>query len=441
MKTQTSILSFDNLVSITRETFNNNVSDHRRKLSVEYPLSDVLMSGLAMFHFQCPSLLNFQKQLEDLYQTSNLTTLFGVSSVPKSSQFRSALDKINPAQMELTYNEIHKVIAESKILRKYRFLNGRYLCLMDGSEYFSSKFCSCSNCLEKKHKNGTITYHHQILQCVIAKPGFPVVLPLDTEEICRQDGHEKQDCELNAGKRILDRIKKNHYQMDIVVVADGLYSHVPFIKLLREKKLSFILVAKPDDHVAMMAEVDSLRKMGEVGKLEFSLKDGGKEIYEFLPQVPLRSDGKDTVNWYSFTKIDKEGKILYKNSWVTDLPVNAKNIVEMVEAGRCRWKVENECFNTIKNQGYHIEHNFGHGKEHLSYNLFILNMIAFLIHEILELSDKLFQKVREKIGTRYMLWERMRTFVNSLIIPDWTTLLNLLLKKGYRIVVQSVQTG
>ena len=103
-----------------------------------------------------------------------------------------------------------------------------------------------------------------------------------------------------------------------------------------------------------------------------------------------------------------------------------------LEAGRCRWKIENEGFNTLKNQGYHLEHNFGHGEKSLSYVLFLLNLLAFTIHQILEIRDKLLQKLYEKIGSRQELWGHIRTLVNLFVFESWRYLLTFMLDKRLR---------
>ena len=100
-----------------------------------------------------------------------------------------------------------------------------------------------------------------------------------------------------------------------------------------------------------------------------------------------------------------------------------KTVEELVRIGRCRWKIENETFNTLKNQGYHIEHNFGHGEKHLSFNFFLLNLLAFFMHQIFELTDGLYQACRQKLGSKRNLWDHLRVSMRILIVPDWETLL------------------
>ncbi len=108
------------------------------------------------------------------------------------------------------------------------------------------------------------------------------------------------------------------------------------------------------------------------------------------------SKDADNVNYFEYT-IFKGDKANYHNSWVTDITISKDNIVQLVKGGRARWKIENEAFNTLKNQGYHLEHNFGHGKKFLSYNLLLFNFLAFFMHQIFELSDRVYQKCRSKV--------------------------------------------
>ena len=99
----------------------------------------------------------------------------------------------------------------------------------------------------------------------------------------------------------------------------------------------------------------------------------------------------------------------------------------MVKAGRCRWKIENECFNTLKNQGYHLEHNYGHGQQYLSYNMYLLTLLAFYYHQIFELTDNAYQACREQYGSKRSLWETLRVTIQFFIFNSWEAVLNFLL--------------
>jgi len=184
--------------------------------------------------------------------------------------------------------------------------------------------------------------------------------------------------------------------------------------------------------VALFEDLKGLREAGAVGRIERTDRKGRRHLYEYCYEVSLRSDAKEKVNWFSYRLINENGEVGYQNTWITDLRVTAQNVEELAEAGRSRWKIENENFNTLKNQGYHIEHNFGHGKTHLSYIMFLLNLLAFTIHQILEVRDVLLQKVYKKIGSRKEMWVQIRALVDLIVFDSWKDLLRFILDKRFR---------
>jgi hypothetical protein len=121
--------------------------------------------------------------------------------------------------------------------------------------------------------------------------------------------------------------------------------------------------------------------------------------------------------------IGPTGKLTHRDSFVTDLPVDRGNVVEMAARGGARWKIENESFNTLKNQGYHLEHNFGHGSHNLSAMLATLNLLAFACHTIRALAMPLWQAAKEAIGTRKRFFEHLRSITVFLVFPGWEDVL------------------
>ena len=156
-------------------------------------------------------------------------------------------------------------------------------------------------------------------------------------------------------------------------------------------------------------------------------KKGREHKYRWVNDVPLNgSKDADQVNFLEY-RIITNGKITYRNSWVTDITIDEKNIVTLANAGRARWKIENETFNTLKNQGYHLEHNFGHGQNNLSMIFFMINLLAFYVHQILDLTDPLYQKVRyTKFSSRKEFWNQLRCTIRILIFPHWQSLLQFI---------------
>jgi len=224
------------------------MEDKRQEGKVDYPLHDYFMSGFAMMYFQDPSLLEFQRSMEETINLNNLKTVFNVNAIPGDTQLRDVLDESESDKLEEVFSDYFRQLQRGKYLEKYQFSPGKYLITLDGSEYFSSFKICCPGCLEQTSRKGITRYYHQILQAALIHPDCKQVIPLAPEPIQNTDGKNKQDCETNAGKRILKKIRKTHPKLGIIIVGDSLYSKQPFIKELKHGKMSFILVAKPKDH-------------------------------------------------------------------------------------------------------------------------------------------------------------------------------------------------
>ncbi len=397
--------------------------DSRQAGKVDYTLHDCLMSALAMMFFQDPSLLSFQRRMQDSMQCCNLKTIFAVENIPKDTPLRENLDAIDSRTLNPAFSILFHHLQRGKQLEAYRWLDTRYLIAIDGSQYFSSKKVHCPSCLTRKKGKGPIRYSHQILQAVMINPHMRQVLPMAPEPIANTDGNKKQDCEINAAKRLVAKIRTTHPKLPITITADGLYSNQPFIEALNKVCISFILVAKPTDHKILFEWVNELDGLGDAGHLQLTDDKGRCHRYRWLNQVPLNgSHDADPVNFFEYW-LQVGPKVTYHNSWVTDIPVGKDNVVEMVQAGRARWKIENETFNTLKNQGYHIEHNFGHGQQHLSMNFFILNLLAFFIHQILQLCDHGYQYCRSKFSSKKEYWNNLRSVIRIMLFRNFEHLL------------------
>ena len=136
------------------------------------------------------------------------------------------------------------------------------------------------------------------------------------------------------------------------------------------------------------------------------------------------------VNWLEITSAKPDGTVTYRGAFVTSLDVDRDNVAELADCARARWKIENETFNVLKQHGYHLEHNFGHGKDNLAAVLVVLNLLAFALHTACELAETLWQRARRRLGTRYRLFEHLRTLAEYQVFPDWNALLSLLATGG-----------
>jgi len=251
------------------------------------------------------------------------------------------------------------------------------------------------------------------------------VLPIGFEPIVKSDGDKKNDCERNASKRWLVCFRRDHPQLSAIIIADGLSSNGPFIIDLEEHRCKYILVAKDDDHKSLM-EYFWAGKEPDIFEHSEEMK-GVKKRYRYMKNVPLNDSHPDilvTVVYYEET--DKNG-IIRKWVWVTNLDVNKENFREIEIGGRCRWKIENETFNTLKNQGYNFEHNYGHGKKTLSNVMAGMMLLAFFMDQILEAFDIKFQFLLNKYNSKKTTWEKIRCAFLWFNISSWDAVYNAIL--------------
>ena len=144
--------------------------------------------------------------------------------------------------------------------------------------------------------------------------------------------------------------------------------------------------------------------------------------------MPL-ADGEDAlkVNWCELTVTNAEGKVLYCNGFITDFKISESNVAAIVASGRARWKIENENNNTLKTKGYHLEHNFGHGKKHLASFLAALNILAFLYHTFLSFTDQNYRLIRAVLPTRKTFFDDLRALTRYLLFGSWDALLDFMM--------------
>ena len=277
-----------------------------------------------------------------------------------------------------------------------------------------------------------MTYYHAALTPVLVKPGCDQVIPLAPAFIRPQDGAQKQDCELNAAKRWLVAHGEECARLKAIILGDDLYCHEPFCRAVQAQGIDFILVCKPDSHPVTAEWVADLQRTGAIGTVTRTRWTGKRretDTYRYAAAIPLRdADDALTVNWCELTTTDMNGKVLYRNAFATPLALNDGNVAAIVTAGRGRWKIENENNNTLKTKGYHFEHNYGHGQQHLSSLLASLIILAFLTHTVLEWMDDKYQLLRQKLPSRQRLFNDIRTLTSYLCFDSWEALMDFMLK-------------
>jgi Transposase DDE domain len=388
----------------------------------EIPLDDALMAAFAMFSLKAPSLLAFDKQRAE----GNLKTIYGIERAPCDTRMRERLDPISPESLRSSFRLVFRQLQRGKALEPMVFLGGHYLVALDGTGYFSSNTIHCDSCLHKEHRNGSITYYHQMLGAAIIHPDCRAVIPLMPEPIVHQDGTDKNDCERHAAKRFITKLRQDHPHLKFIITEDALSSNAPHIETLHDYGCHYILSVKEGDHAYLFKQVQAAEEAGRVTSYERHDRAAGLvHRFRFVNDMPLNGSRTDVrVNFIEYWEMSQDQ--VQHFSWVTDLRVSKRNVDTLMRGGRARWKIENETFNTLKNQGYNFEHNYGHGEQNLSVVFAMLMMLAFLVDQTQQLCCALFRAVWAKFGSKRLLWERMRALFYDYRLDSMRELLEAL---------------
>ena len=430
-------LNADALFGAIRSKFEK-IPEFRSKKNISIP--DALMSAFAMFSLKSPSLLQFDNKRKDLAESQNLKTIYGIKNIPCDSRMREIGDEIDPKKyIAPSFKAVFRHLQRGNALKPMTFYKGCYLLNLDGTGFFSSKKISAPFCMKKVNKKtGEVTYHIQMLGAAIVKPGFKEVIPLCPEMIIKQDGTTKNDCERNAAKRFFEQLRKDHPHLQFIINEDALSPNAPHIKEMKKYNLHYILGIKPGDHKFLFNFVKDAVQGGRTMEFSINDKEDSDIIHRFriLNKVPLNDSNQEVkvnfIEYWEYSK--KKDKVTHHNTWVSDFTLTKKNAYTIMPGGRARWKIENETFNTLKNQGYNLGHNYGLGKKHLAVVFTMLMMLAFLVDQTQQLCCALFQSIWKKAGSKKALWENIRSCFKHFLFESMEMLYSALL---YGMKVQS----
>ena len=213
-----------------------------------------------------------------------------------------------------------------------------------------------------------------------------------------------------------------------IYLGDDLFACQPICEAVLSSGSDFLFTAKPESHIALYdfmngAEFDEMSLVRKEGRQKLTFR------YRWFTGAPLR-EGKDALNvdWIGVTIADPKGKVTYDGAFVTSLKVSRENVAEIAACARARWKIENETFNILKNNGYHLEHNFGHGKQNLAMLFAAMNLLAFAFHTVCDCLEDLWIKARQAKHARKRFFEHIRTITAYLVFPNWEILMTTLIK-------------
>lgn len=424
-------LTLEAMIALLGRTFEQ-LPDARDPERLRYPMRDAAMSAFACFFFQEPALLAFQRHMHSQLGRDNLETIFEVAAMPSDTQLRDILDGAPTDPLRRLLGQVFERYRRSGWASEFKTSRtvggGLYPMILDGTDFYASTSIGCQHCLtstQTKQGKQTTHYRHAMLSATLFKARSHQILPLDAEPILNTDGADKQDCELNAAKRLLPRFRREHPHLGVLLLGDAIFAHEPLLGELGQLAMPYLFVVKPGSQPETFDWVEDLEAKG--GWVEHGTWTEGPAAcrryfeYRICRQVPISQERRAWSNYLEVWERSKAGEVVYHNSWVTDLAISSANVEEVFWLGRGRWKIENEQFNTHKNGGYHLEHNFGHGEKTLATVFYYLNLLAFVAHRVLERSDRLYQECRARVPLKE-LWTAFRVMIGLRVYESWSQL-------------------
>ena len=362
-----------------------NLTDVRNKSYVTYKMKTICVTRL--FGLLC-GLTTMTDISSNNFNTDNciknLSKICGqtLEEIPYWETIQDVFINMNTNELRNIQKYIVKTLIRSKMFDKYRF-NGSFQLLFDGTGLSSHNYNLNNNCLERKHKDGKISYYKYVLECKLVVGN--IIISLDSEFIENEKmltDKQKQDCETNAFKRMIKRIKKNYPKYKFIITGDGLYATTPIIKLCKKYKWNYIFNLKPD----------RLKEINETFEDNINYQNETNHQNYYL-STDIKYKG---ISLSAFKYIETKKKKTTIFRYISDLEIKDSNIKEIVSMGRKRWKIENEGFYTQKHRTFNISHLNSRNDTAMKNHYFFIQF-AHTIRQLLEQGNLLTKSLKLKI--------------------------------------------
>lgn len=406
------------------ESITKHVADPRIQSRCIYSIEEILFSGLMIFLLRYRSLRSFcLEHRNNEISINNFQRWITISNIPCDDELRYGLQTVRTCSINNLLKDFHQQLERKKTLSSEKLFNSHELVVLDGTGHLNSTNIKCDRCLIKNLQNGEVHFYHGQLLATLTNVNASYSLPLQFEPIEKSDTetqYTKNDCELNAVKRLLPRLRSQFPKRNFCFLADNLMAVDSVINIILERGWSFIFTAKPERNKEVFFMSDYLHeKRKELKQVD---QNGTRRIYQWSNELPLKQYSKNQivthVNLIQYRETDQQGQIIYQSSWITNLQITTNNIKTLVQAARSRFVIENRNFNEQKNLGFHTEHNFGHFGN-LPNVFFGLAQIAQLISEMFCLWKKGKADILI-IGSKRRYFEKLAVIVAEIILPENT---------------------
>lgn len=386
---------------------------------LRYPLEQVLCLSTLMFACRIGSRRELDRVSDDESFRDNLCLFSGkqTETVMVSEQMVNVFKELDTDALAAVQPELIKALVEKKRLQDAYVLGHLAVC-SDGTGIFSSTTYHCGECLTQKHKDGTIIYMHNMLEAkILCANGMALSLMSEPIKNPASGSYDKQDCETKALKRLVPRIKETFPRQPFVHLLDSLYAQSPIFEMLAQAKHQFICCFKQGSIPTLYHDALELLNLHPENKLVVRTKVEGKgevrQTFRWLDNLEYKGM---TLGFVRCEETDKYGNTT-TYVWLTSFTVTQKNVRELAQAGRMRWKIENEGFNEQKS-GYAMEHFCNCNDFNVMLCLYLILQMAHMFMQLLAKSDLLDEQTPILKHLAYLLLESLRNHILPEAVPN-----------------------
>lgn len=365
------------------------IDDVRKKAS-EYAQAELLAACLAMFLFKEGSRNALNNDRQEGKFSENYQKVFTMR-LPHMDTVDVVMRRLAPEELEALKRSLVRTLLARRTLHKFRLFGQWFVVAVDATGVVSFSERHCEHCLTNTSKTGKVTYFHNVLEAkLICANGFS--LSLETEWIENPEGDfTKQDCERKAFKRLAVRLKEHFPRLPICLATDGLYPNAPFFDICQQYGWHFIVTFEDGNLPTVWDAVHARQAAGTCDSCDERFQDGVTDYYRLYSWISGLEYQGHPLQWcdcHEARCVPGESLTRHHFVYLTDLPVEAGTVAELVRTGRLRWKIENEGFNTQKNLGYNLQHKYSRCSWQAGKNYYQCLQIAHLLNQLVELSEQ-----------------------------------------------------
>ena len=370
--------------------------DHRDQESITYPRGALIMAVILMFWMRLSSRRQWTYESRSQTFIENLNRIMGcnLKKLPHDNTFVYYLEKVPPENFQVLPHKMVRELIRKKRLDHFR-LYGYFLVAIDGTGMLVFPTRHCNHCLVKKNKDGKVIYYHNVLEAkIVCHNGLAISIA--TEFIENEDTSvKKQDCELKAFYRLSKKIKKAFPQLPICLLLDGLFACAPVFDICENFRWKYIITFKEGSMPATWQEFMALKRLSHTNRTTHNPDKNNIQTLQWVEGLPYQ---KYTLNVIECKEHHIPSDKTKTFVWITNFDVGCKSVITLAnKGGRLRWKIENEGFNSQKNDGYGLEHAYSKNPQ-LIKSFYLLLQVAHLLHQLM-VKGSLLNKLKSSLGS------------------------------------------